>query len=161
MKQYFYSALILVFVGGLTLFLFSCGQNASAHTENVFNEKNIVIMEMFTSEGCSSCPAAEKTAELLDEDATKRGTTLIILDFHVDYWDYLGWKDPFANPFYTQRQQTYSRKLHLESIYTPQSIVNGTKECVGSDFEKLSDFSVVIHQSSSISNYIYIYILYT
>lgn len=92
--------------------------------------KGFAVVELFTSEGCSSCPPADQlVARIQQED---RDQPVYILAFHVDYWDRLGWKDGFSDSRYTQRQHRYASWLNLESIYTPQIVVNGRKEFVGS-----------------------------
>jgi hypothetical protein len=88
-----------------------------------------VVLELFTSEGCSSCPPAD---QLLQQMA-KEDSNLVPLSFHVDYWDRLGWKDPFSNHLYTERQEDYARHFKLESTYTPELVVNGETEMVGSN----------------------------
>ena len=93
-----------------------------------------VVVELFTSEGCSSCPAAEAAlAEIYDTYKQH----VYVMEFHVDYWNNLGWKDVFSSSAYTQRQQQYASLFHLSSTYTPQAIVNGKDELVGSDRSKL------------------------
>jgi hypothetical protein len=91
------------------------------------------IVELFTSEGCSSCPPADKLLNSFAADADKNGARVFPLAFHVDYWNHLGWRDPFSAPQYTQRQEAYSRATHNRGLYTPQMIVNGTDAFVGSD----------------------------
>jgi hypothetical protein len=91
------------------------------------------VVELFTSEGCSSCPPADEVAARL-RDAKKN---VFILAYHVDYWDRLGWKDPFSNSFSSKRQQDYAAALGLNNIYTPQMVVNGETEFVGSDETRL------------------------
>ncbi len=86
-----------------------------------------VVVELFTSQGCSSCPPADA---LLTELAVR--PDVVALSFHVDYWDYIGWKDPYASPQYTARQQRYAEKLHLRYVYTPQIVVDGRTDVVGS-----------------------------
>jgi hypothetical protein len=87
-----------------------------------------VVVELFTSQGCSSCPPADA---LLGE-LSKRSDVLA-LGFHVDYWDYIGWKDPYASKLATKRQRQYAESFKLSFVYTPQMIVNGIAESVGSD----------------------------
>lgn len=91
--------------------------------------KNGVLVELFTSQGCSSCPPAEKLFNQI-ENVSERA---IPLAFHVDYWDYLGWKDPFASAEWTQRQKDYGAKFELRSVYTPQAVVAGREEMNGAD----------------------------
>jgi len=92
------------------------------------------VVELFTSEGCSSCPPADAAmAKLLDEYKEN----VFALGFHVDYWNRLGWQDVYSNGAFTARQLQYSNVLHLKTIYTPQAIVNGRVEFTGSDNSKL------------------------
>ena len=88
-----------------------------------------VLVELFTSQGCSSCPSADRLLGSL----AQTDTNLIVLSFHVDYWDRLGWKDVFSNHDYTLRQQQYAQAFHTESVYTPQAVVQGQFEMVGSN----------------------------
>jgi hypothetical protein len=91
-------------------------------------DKAPVVVELFTSEGCSSCPPADA---FLGELAQRPG--VVPLAFHVDYWDYIGWKDPYASPAFTRRQHDYKAALGLHMVYTPQMIVDGRTDAVGSD----------------------------
>jgi hypothetical protein len=93
------------------------------------------VVELFTSEGCSSCPPADEAVGKINT----RDQPVYILSFHVDYWDYLGWKDPYSNAAYSERQREYGTIFHLNSIYTPQIIVNGKTEFTGSDENKLQE----------------------
>src|SRR5258706_7835451 len=105
----------------------------------MFSQQNPVVIELFTSQGCSSCPAADKNLAEIIEDAEKNGQPVYGLSFHVDYWNYIGWKDPYSNPGYTARQHQYAQKLNSESVYTPQMIVNGEIEFVGSNKKASSE----------------------
>lgn len=101
--------------------------------------KPIVVVELFTSQGCSSCPAADKLLSKTINEATKKGQNVFALSFHVDYWNHLGWADPYSDKAYTRRQNEYARSFHMQSLYTPQVVVNGTNELVGSNEKALND----------------------
>ena len=91
-------------------------------------DQNLTVVELFTSQGCSSCPPADKFLG----DLAERGDVLA-LSYHVDYWDYIGWKDPFAKPVHTTRQRSYAGRFGLSYVYTPQMVVHGAAQAVGSD----------------------------
>jgi hypothetical protein len=91
-----------------------------------------IVIELFTSQGCSSCPPADRLLNQIARDATD-ARPIAALSFHVDYWDDLGWPDPYAKPAYTERQRVYARALGDRSIYTPELVVGGTKGMVGSN----------------------------
>ena len=93
------------------------------------------IVELFTSEGCSSCPSAD---EILQRLANIKDN-LIVLSFHVDYWNKLGWKDPYSDAAYSQRQLAYASTKLGDGVYTPQTIVNGTVHLVGSQEKQLTN----------------------
>ncbi|HEY9539293.1 MAG TPA: DUF1223 domain-containing protein [Kiloniellaceae bacterium] len=91
-------------------------------------ETRPVVVELFTSQGCSTCPPADA---LLTELADQPG--VLALSFHVDYWDYIGWEDPFATAEYTERQRDYVAKLGLRYVYTPQMVIDGRRNVVGTN----------------------------
>jgi hypothetical protein len=92
-----------------------------------------VLIELFTSEGCSSCPNADALLAALLEKQPVPGVELVGLAFHVDYWDRLGWRDRFASPDNTERQKRYQEAFGGSAVYTPQAVVDGSAECVGGD----------------------------
>ena len=91
-----------------------------------------VILELFTSEGCSSCPPADALLKKLDDAGRLDDVEIIAIEEHVDYWNRLGWTDPFSSPDWTRRQERYSETFRRDGIYTPQLVVNGRAELVGS-----------------------------
>jgi len=96
--------------------------------------KGFAVVELFTSEGCTSCPAADDAVAQLAKDYPER---VYILGYHVDYWNYIGWKDAFSSPAFSERQRKYGEHFSLSRIYTPQIVVNGQKEFVGSNRSQL------------------------
>ncbi len=96
------------------------------------SSNNIVVLELFTSQGCSSCPPADR---LLASYANRED--IAALSFHVDYWNKLGWKDPFSDHLFSERQENYALSSG-SNVYTPQVIINGEKEMVGSDENKIA-----------------------
>ena len=92
-----------------------------------------VLAELFTSEGCNSCPPADSLLEILLHQQPIEGVYVIAMSEHVTYWDHQGWKDPFGSQQFTARQQQYGRRFNLDSIFTPQLVIDGAHQVVGSD----------------------------
>ena len=95
--------------------------------------EGVAVVELFTSEGCSSCPPADRLLADLAHQAGASHRPVYALEFHVDYWNSLGWRDPFSDAAFTARQRDYAAALGLEQVYTPQMIVDGRAEFVGSN----------------------------
>jgi hypothetical protein len=93
----------------------------------------VALVELFTSQGCSSCPPADSLVAELASEARSGEQPLVVLSFHVDYWNGLGWTDPYSAPTWTERQRAYARTLGESRIYTPQVVVDGTAHAVGSN----------------------------
>jgi hypothetical protein len=117
----------------------------SAQVNTIIKNTSPSVVELFTSEGCSSCPSADKLAAVAQKEFNDN---TIVLSYHVDYWDRLGWKDPFSKSAYSDRQRQYAQHLNLESVYTPQVIVNGKTEFVGSNKSAL--YNAISNYKSSV-----------
>ena len=98
-----------------------------------------VLVELFTSEGCSSCPAADDLLRRLIQEQPIPGVEIIAMSEHVDYWNQLGWRDPFSSSRFTNRQELYSVHFDGNGMYTPQAVVDGRFQMIGSDAAKLRD----------------------
>ncbi len=107
------------------------------------NDAPLSLVELYTSQGCSSCPPAD----IFLGDLAKRQDVLA-LSFHVDYWNYIGWNDPFSDPAFTERQRHYARQLGLRYVYTPQMVVQGSFETTGHKRREVSNF---IDQAKTLS----------
>jgi hypothetical protein len=119
--------LITVFI---TLMLFIGMTSSAQNTTDKKEQKGFALLELFTSEGCSSCPPADELMGKIQNEY--KDSNLYVLSYHVDYWDKQGWKDIFSNPDYTKRQYEYAKFLGKEPIYTPQLIINGKADYIGS-----------------------------
>ncbi|PQO46893.1 DUF1223 domain-containing protein [Blastopirellula marina] len=114
--------------------LLAAGCGAPLHGEEEGNAvTGFALLELFTSQGCNSCPSADQNLARVRQLAQQRKLPIYTLSFHVDYWNYLGWEDPFSDAAYSQRQRRYAEAFKSERVYTPQMIVNGRVEFVGSN----------------------------
>lgn len=129
MFQWFRIALITVPL------MFAGANNIESASQETTAGKTVVV-ELFTSEGCSSCPPADELLSQLSRQKTLSGVQIVPLGFHVDYWNYLGWRDRFSSSQYSLRQEQYAAKFGLGGPYTPQMVVQGSQEFVGSDQQR-------------------------
>jgi hypothetical protein len=114
--------------------VFACRPSSGGVPEAMAADaRGVALVELFTSEGCSSCPPADAVLNALAAEARTHRTPVYTLAWHVDYWDSLGWPDPLASPLMTARQQDYARAFGARGLYTPQMIVGGTEELAGAD----------------------------
>jgi hypothetical protein len=125
-KTFLYVSLFAVVV-----LFFSFKNKKVAETTKDFEP--VAIVELFTSQGCSSCPSADRLLTKTIFNAAKENKKIFALSFHVDYWNRLGWTDPFSNKNFSERQADYVAALNSSGPYTPQIVVNGNNEFVGSD----------------------------
>lgn len=117
------------------LALFLIINKNKVYSENL----NLVVVELFTSQGCSSCPPADEGFSSWGREFFEKNIA-IPLSFHVDYWNYLGWKDPFSQAVFSARQKKYASVMNLKNIYTPQLVINGQEEMVGTHFSSAIKF---------------------
>lgn len=122
----------------------STAENRKVERDETLSNRK-VLLELFTSQGCSSCPSADALVSRM----AKADTNLIVISYHVDYWDRLGWKDRFSSHDNTVRQQQYVRALHIQSAYTPQAIVQGQFEMVGSNQANVSSAIKKVRQKNN------------
>jgi len=120
MKNYARFLLLSITIGGVSFI-------------TVEKPKPFAVVELFTSEGCSSCPAADDLLKEMTDILQKEGKEVIGLSFHVTYWNKGGWEDPYSQEIFTERQKTYVRSFNSYQFYTPQAVVNGEKEFIGSN----------------------------
>ncbi|MEL6234458.1 MAG: DUF1223 domain-containing protein [Pseudomonadota bacterium] len=128
----FRSSLLIGFVFALLL-LTGAGPR-SALAQNASETTPVIVVELFTSQGCSACPPADRFLAKMAEEPG-----LIALSLHVDYWDYLGWRDRFARPENTARQKNYAAAMQARSIYTPQMVIQGQWRRIGSDVKSVRE----------------------
>ena len=132
------AALFAAALAGATACLVAgCDADAAAGPAPHPAAGGVAVVELFTSQGCSSCPSAERALADLNAKTAADHRSVYTLAFHVDYWDNASWRDRFSSAAYSSRQSDYANTLHLNQVYTPQAVVNGTTEFVGSDTKKL------------------------
>ncbi len=156
------SAFIGVIVAGSLVWGFEANLRVQTSNSQLAGAREPVVVELFTSEGCSSCPPADALLAELDTRQPLGSAEVIALEEHVDYWDEQGWKDPFSSSIWTARQNDYAGTLHNGSPYTPQMVVDGIEGFVGSragtarqEIEKASGLKKVkveIGEASVVSN---------
>lgn len=132
----------ILLISFVIIFSAACFRSEYTEIENIDNYssvdfKPVAVIELFTSQGCSSCPSADALLRKTIQQAEKDGSNIFALSYHVDYWNRLGWKDPFSSSAFSERQNKYVSRMQLNSAYTPQMIVNGNREFVGSDSRRL------------------------
>lgn len=110
-------------------------ESHAAFPDNSINAtpSSVAVVELFTSEGCSSCPPADSLLRQINLKQTNAGQLIVGISEHVTYWNNLGWKDPYSSPVFTDRQSVYASRLSPEGSYTPQMVLNGRDQFVGSD----------------------------
>ena len=111
-------------------------QTGEAKNPSGVEKKSFVLLELYTSEGCPTCPPADANLARLEREQPVADTEIITLALHVDYWNSLKWKDEYSSPIFSRRQQIYTQALKTYSNYTPQMIVDGRTEFVGSNLAK-------------------------
>jgi hypothetical protein len=131
-------ALSLAFAGIWLFALVGCESIWAQAATSGFGTREPVLVELFTSEGCSSCPPADELLARLDSTQFVPGAQAIVLSEHVTYWNQLGWRDPFSMDAMTDRQHHYAAQFGLDSVYTPQVVVDGAAQIVGSDSGAMS-----------------------
>jgi hypothetical protein len=138
MKQFFLTGLFAIATGFLCFGLQSGQANAQAPTDEIKNpasaaKKSFVLLELYTSEGCPTCPPADANLARLEREQPFADTEIVTLALHVDYWNSVSWKDVYSSPLFSRRQQIYSQALKTGQSYTPQMIVDGQIEFTGNN----------------------------
>src|SRR5260221_5624951 len=129
------SPLLYVDAGGvaaLVLLSILAGETGAVGPRVTGSAPRVVVVELFTSEGCSSCPPADTLLKELSEQQKMEDVQIVALEEHVDYWNHLGWRDPYSAAEFSERQNDYSHIFGTDGVYTPQMIVAGQNEIVGS-----------------------------
>jgi hypothetical protein len=118
---------------GIAIAAITCLIGPQARSTVAAPAQGAVLVELFTSEGCSSCPPADALLRQVNGTQTRGGKLIVGISEHVTYWNSLGWSDPYSSPANTERQNDYGQHFHLEGVYTPQMVINGSQQIVGSD----------------------------
>lgn len=145
MKHPFLIGILTVFFG---FFIWSFQSSAAVadvpqsrsdndNKNNTSKNKQPVLIELFTSEGCPTCPPADRNLTFLETEQPFAEAELITLSLHVDYWNSRSWKDEFSSPMFSRRQDIYGQIFKISSVYTPQMIVDGQKQFAGTDLAKV------------------------
>jgi hypothetical protein len=147
MKIFLSFIAVLGFFGLITDGVF--GTPSAENAAKIFQSKGKppVLVELFTSEGCATCPPVERNLAVLEREQANPDAEIITLALHVDYWNRQGWTDKYASPLFSQRQTIYGQKFKISSIYTPQMVVDGTKQLIGN---KLSEVQKAISESAKV-----------
>lgn len=130
----------IILISTLLLGLGMIGKQHKAHVQSTSDDKattveevsHYVLVELFTSQGCSSCPPADRLLAELADEAQAGDLSVVTLSYHVDYWNRLGWTDPYSQALFSNRQRQYARKLADQRVYTPQMVIQGQTGHVGS-----------------------------
>lgn len=132
MNKFYLSLLAFLIMAGIFFFQ---SRSISANQPLLLDDatNGFAVVELFTSEGCSSCPPADRLLSVIAREARAKQRPVYALSFHVDYWNYIGWTDPYSSEMFSNRQREYAQAFRSARIYTPQMIVNGTTEFVGSN----------------------------
>ncbi|SDH30927.1 DUF1223 domain-containing protein [Chitinophaga filiformis] len=125
------SSVLVGLLIGMAAFVSVSNERMMKDVQKAKDSKGFAVVELFTSEGCSSCPPADALLERIQQD--NQNKQIYILAFHVDYWDHQGWRDRFSDHKYSERQQQYANWMGLSTVYTPQVVINGENEFVGSN----------------------------
>src|ERR1700722_11498503 len=132
-RRFTHSASSIAAALGAGIIALSARPSTHLSANNAQPGHGAVLVELFTCEGCSSCPPADALLQKVNGKYSDADQLIVGVSEHVTYWNGLGWSDPFSSSAYTERQNAYGQRFHLDSVYTPQIVVNGQEQIVGSD----------------------------